>query len=70
MRFEIATNDGYVKVVNVHNEEILFDISSYSGARLDSVGDIFRPINDFISRQPTLHKLQSLVCIWKPKTSS
>lgn len=54
MRFEITTNDGYVKVVNVHNEEILFDISSYSGARLDSVGDIFRPINDFISRQPTL----------------
>lgn len=54
MRFEITTNENLVRVINAYGEEIIFNISSYSGARLDSVGDIFRPINDFMSRQTAL----------------
>lgn len=51
MRFEITTNENHVKIINSYGEEIMFNISSYSGARLESVGDIFKPVNDYLSRQ-------------------
>jgi hypothetical protein len=54
MRFDLVNLGDYVQISNAHGEKVMFEVSSYRTARIETAGDIFRPVNDFLSRLPAV----------------
>lgn len=54
MLFELAQFGEFVKIENAHGEQVMFDVRSYKSARIDSAGDIFKPLNDYLRRLPPI----------------
>lgn len=54
MLFELAQFGEFVKIENDHGEQVMFDVRSYKSARIDSAGDIFKPLNDYLRRLPAI----------------
>ncbi len=54
MRFDLVNLGDYVQIQNVQGERVMFEVSSYRTARIETAGDLFRPINDFLARLPAV----------------